>query len=118
MLRTGALIALVAAAFSGCASSASDPVGEAPDPTVVDIAISGDTVTPNGDRIRVRLGQPVDLVVKADEPGEIHVHSRPESQEFIFEPGTTTFMLEIDSPGVVEIESHNLGKTIVQLEVR
>jgi hypothetical protein len=63
------------------------------------------------------VGQEIDLVVTADQPGEIHVHSTPE-QELAYEAGTTTLPLTIDQPGVVEVESHDLDLTIVQLEVR
>ncbi len=76
-------------------------------------------MTPNGDRVEVDAGQPIDLVVTADEPGEIHVHSEPE-QTFEYEGGgaTTTFEISVDRPGVVEVESHNLEQVIVQLEVQ
>ena len=51
-------------------------------------------------------------------PGEIHVHSSPE-QELEYDAGTTTLRAEpIDQPGIVDVESHALEKTIVQLEVR
>jgi hypothetical protein len=60
----------------------------------------------------------VELIVEADQPGEIHVHSSPE-QELEYDKGTTTLELDpIERPGVVEVESHTLEKTIVQLEAR
>lgn len=83
----------------------------------IEVTFRGDSVTPNGDRVEVRAGAPVELVVRADRPGEIHVHSSPE-QELEYDAGTTTLRLEIDQPGVVDVESHDLEKTIVQLEVR
>ena len=79
---------------------------------------TGDTVTPNGDRVEVQVGQPIELVVKADAEGEIHVHSDPE-HELEYGAGTTTLpTFTIDKPGIVEVESHALEKTIVQLEVK
>jgi hypothetical protein len=83
----------------------------------IEITFSGDTVIPSGERVEVGVNQPIDLVVTADKPGEIHVHSVPE-HEFAYPEGTKTFKLQIDRPGVVEVESHDLGKVIVQLEVR
>ena len=57
-------------------------------------------------------------MVKADAEGEIHVHSDPE-QELEYGAGTTTLTpFKIDKPGIVEVESHALEKTIVQLEVK
>jgi hypothetical protein len=86
-------------------------------PKKIDITFTGSSVEPNGERVEVDAGQKVELVVKADAPGEIHVHSTPE-QELEYGKGTTTLNLTIDQPGVVEVESHDLDKTILQLEVR
>jgi predicted small secreted protein len=84
----------------------------------IDITVEGSDVTPNGDRVEVQVGQPIELVVKADAAGEIHVHSEPE-HEFEYDQGTTTLKaFTIDKPGLVDIESHTLEKTIVQLEVK
>jgi hypothetical protein len=75
-------------------------------------------VTPNGERVEVGVGQPIQLAVTADAPGEIHVHSSPE-QEFEYEKGSSTLDLEpIPAPGVVEVESHTLDKVIVSLQAR
>ncbi len=82
------------------------------------ITFDGDTVTPNGERVDVSVGQKIELDVTADAPGEIHVHSNPE-QELEYDKGSTTLTLDpIDQPGVVDVESHALEQTIVQLEVK
>lgn len=84
----------------------------------INIKFEGKTVTPNGERISVAIGQPVKFVVTADAPGEIHVHSSPERQ---LEYGTGTTILDLGSfktAGIIEVESHALEKTIVQLEVK
>jgi hypothetical protein len=95
-----------------------EPTGTADAPQQIEVTIVGDSVTPNGERVEVAVGEPVELVVEADRPGEIHVHSSPE-QELEYDKGTTTLELDpIERPGVVEVESHTLEKTIVQLEVR
>jgi hypothetical protein len=83
----------------------------------IKVTFRGDSVTPSGERVEVAAGKPVELVVTADAPGELHVHSSPE-QELEYDAGTTTLELTIDQPGVVDVESHDLEKTIVQLEVR
>jgi hypothetical protein len=83
----------------------------------IEITFEGDTVDPNGERVAVPMGKEIDLVITADKPGELHVHSTPE-QELAYEAGTSTLPLVIDQPGVVEVESHDLGLVIVQLEVR
>jgi ABC-type glycerol-3-phosphate transport system substrate-binding protein len=117
-----AVLALVAgtAGLAGCGGDDSSASGDGKDlPTkTIDVTISADGVTPNGDRVEVQVGQPIELVVKADTEGEIHVHSDPE-QELKYGAGTTTIApFTIDKPGIVEVESHALEKTIVQLEVK
>ncbi len=82
----------------------------------ISITFQGDSVTPNGDRVKVQLGRPVTLEITADKPGEIHVHSTPE-QEISYPAGSSTEKLTVDKPGVVDVESHSLEKTIVQLQV-
>lgn len=114
------VLAVVAAAGLTACSDDGDSGGKGSDdkPVVVDITIKGDQITPNGDRIEVSPGQPIDLKVTADKPGEIHVHSDPE-HEFEYDAGTTDLKeFEIDRPGIVVVESHTLDKVIVQLEVK
>ena len=89
---------------------------EAARPTI-EITFEGGTVTPNGARVAVPMGQEIDLVITADRPGELHVHSTPE-QELSYGAGTSTLPLVIDQPGIVEVESHDPALVIVQLEVR
>lgn len=102
---------------SACGDDETGDTGGGGDTETIEVTFVDGTVTPNGERVEVGVDQPIDLVVEADEPGEIHVHSEPE-QEFEYAVGTTKFELVIDKPGVVEVESHNLDQVIVQLEVR
>jgi len=115
-----ALTLLVGTALSACGNDddGSDDGKGSDDPVVVEITFEDGKVTPNGDRIDVAPGQPIELQVTADEPGEIHIHSDPE-HEFEYDEGTQTLdQFEIDRPGIVVVESHNLEQVIVQLEVK
>ena len=118
--RALAALTLVACGVGLSACGGDDSSGDTTDlPTkTIDVSISGDSVTPNGDRVEVKVNQPIELVVKADAQGEIHVHSDPE-HELEYGAGTTTLpAFKIDKPGIVAVESHALEKTIVQLEVK
>jgi hypothetical protein len=117
--RALAALTLVActAGLSACGDDSSGDGKDLPTKTI-NVTISGDSVTPNGDRVDVKVNQPIELVVKADAEGEIHVHSSPE-KELEYGVGTTTLpAFKIDKPGIVVVESHELEKTIVQLEVK
>ena len=120
MRRTAAVLTVLLCALpvlAGCADDTPAPPASGDDnPTTINIEFSDGSVTPKGERVEAKAGEPVELVVKADEPGELHVHSTPE-QELEYEAGTTPLKLTIDQPGVVDIESHDLDVVVVQLEV-
>ncbi len=123
MRRTTVVLPLLLAALlvAGCGDDDADgPDGSggsaSPGTETIEITFEGDTVTPNGERVAVDAGQPIEIVVKADAAGELHVHSTPE-QELAYGTGTTTLKLTLDEPGVVDVESHELEVVIVQLEV-
>jgi len=113
-LATAAVLACTLVAATGCGED-EEPEDSTKTKTI-EITFADGSVTPNGERVDVKVGQPIELVVKADAEGEIHVHSTPE-KEFTYSEGTTTLPLTIDKAGVVDVESHNLEQVIVQLEV-
>ena len=137
MLAAALLLAVVGLAV--CASkddATEDPTGPTETPTstspstttsatseptddgqVIEITIKGDTVSPNGKKVDVEVGKPVTLDITSDAPGELHLHSTPE-QEIEFNAGQSTHTVTFDRPGVVVVESHQLEKVIVQLQVR
>jgi len=90
-----------------------------PTALTIDIKIAGGKVTPNGDKIKVAVGQKVILNVDSDEDDEIHAHTGDDGFELEVkagEPARGSFTL--DSPGSYEIESHHLEKTIAILNAR
>jgi hypothetical protein len=104
--------------LTACGASGSSSAGDASQTKQIAITITGDTVDPNGQEYDVAVGQPIELDVTADKPGEIHVHSSPE-QEFEYKAGSSTITLTpIQAPGIVTVESHTLEKTILKLKVQ
>jgi hypothetical protein len=100
-----------------------EPAAEEPTPTgsteddAIEIEIDGDRVEPNGRRVQVSAGEPVVLAITSDRTAELHVHSSPE-QMIQVEKGESTVRLTIDTPGVVDVEEHESGTVLLQLEVR
>ena len=82
-----------------------------------DLTFKGDSVSPNGERVDLGVGEKLTLRIDSDRPGELHVHSTPE-QEIAFPAGRSERSLVIDQPGVVDVEEHDSGKVLLQLEVR
>lgn len=120
MRRTLASVAVVLATLtliSACGDEEKPDSGST-DPKVIQVTFDGESVTPSGERVEVATGQDVVLEITADTGGEIHVHSSPE-QELEYDAGESTVTIEgMDRPGTVEVESHELGKVIVQLLVQ
>ena len=112
-----ALAALVLGltAVAGCGDDEEPTGGQNADGTI-EITIADGEVSPNGERVDVEPGEEIELEVTSDVAGELHVHATPE-QELAYDEGTTTLTLTIDEPGVVDVEDHELGVVIVQLEV-
>jgi hypothetical protein len=108
---TGSSAAAGPSAGSSTGSSTSSSPG-----TTIAVTVRGNTVTPNGDRVKASVGEPVTLVVDADRAGELHVHSTPE-QELEYSKGRTTLHVTIDKPGIVDVEDHVADVVVVQLEV-
>lgn len=115
MRRTPTALAIVLCAVTLLAACGDDEP-TAPTMESIEITFDGDTVTLDGERVEVDRGQEIELVVKSDTPGELHVHSTPE-QALEYGVGTTNLTLTIDEPGVVDIEAHDLEVVVVQLEV-
>jgi len=111
VLAVAALVTVLA--LAGCSEEPSEAQGTSP--TSVTLTFE-DGEAPPPERVEVGVGDEVELVVKSDTEGSLHVHTDPE-QEFDYGPGTTTFTLTVDQPGVVEVESHELETTVLQLEV-
>jgi hypothetical protein len=82
----------------------------------VKVDIEGMSVHPNGELLKLDVGEPLVIEVEADHAGELHVHSTPE-QELPYERGHTTLRLTIDKPGVVDVEDHKSDIVVFQLEV-
>ena len=110
-LAASALLAVLS--LQGCSEEPAQQ--ESAGATSVEITIENGEAPPL-ERVQVETGEEVELVVKADEPGSLHVHSDPE-QELDYTAGTTTLTLTIDEPGVVDVESHELETLVLQLEV-
>ncbi|MDN4614724.1 hypothetical protein P5G50_09685 [Leifsonia sp. F6_8S_P_1B] len=83
----------------------------------LDISLVGGAVYPQGERLTVARGQELTVGILADNPGELHVHSKPE-QHIAFEAGSTIHVVTFSVPGVVEIEDHASDTVIAQVEVK
>ncbi|MCW2856148.1 MAG: hypothetical protein JWR52_1763 [Marmoricola sp.] len=84
---------------------------------VIDVTVTGTTVTPDGGRIQIKVGQQVIFKIQADAKGEVHVHSSPATAIF-YPAGASQASITLTQPGIIEVEIENLGKPVAQLEVQ
>ena len=108
-LAVGALL-LVAGCGGGAPSSAVAPV-------TLTATISNGEVAVDDVRAVVDRDAEVTIVVTSDAAAEVHVHGYDRYIR-LTEPGTgsTTFVAHL--PGVFEVETHDTGLLLFQLEVR
>jgi ABC-type glycerol-3-phosphate transport system substrate-binding protein len=113
------LVLVASLGLAGCGGDGSSSAGSLPT-KVIDVTLTGGVPSPNGTKIDVAVGQKIQLSVTADAPGEIHVHSSPEEQEFEYQAGADQpFDIKpIPAPGQVTVESHTLDKVLFVLVAR
>lgn len=109
-----AVVLLSALTLTACGKNGSSAQDASQLPTKrIDITFHGNDITPNGTKIDVAVGQRIEFDVTANAPGEIHVHSSPEEQEFEYDKGSSTIEVKpIRAPGQVTVESHTLDKVL------
>jgi plastocyanin len=100
---------------SSSGSSGGD--GGGGDGVTIEVTAHDGEVSPLGDTVQVGAGEEVTLLVDSDIADEYHVHSDPEQEFEVAAAEDQKFSFSIDTPGTYEVESHELGVTIVKLEV-
>ncbi|WP_441963145.1 hypothetical protein [Mycolicibacterium houstonense] len=91
---------------------------QAPARLLIDATIKGGEVTPTNERLQAKVGQPIVVRVNSDAADELHVHSNPE-HTFKIEPRNgQQFQFTVEVPGTVDIELHQLKRTIASVQVQ
>jgi hypothetical protein len=90
----------------------------APDRLVVDVTIQDGNVTPANAQLEASVNEPIIFKVDSDAADELHVHSNPEhSYKIEAKPGQS-FQFTVAVPGKVDVELHELNKTVATITVR
>jgi hypothetical protein len=89
-----------------------------PDRFIVRVTIKGGNVTPTNEQLEAKVDQPIIFRVDSDAADELHVHSNPE-HSFKIEPKPgQVFQFAVTVPGKVDVELHELKKTLATITVR
>jgi hypothetical protein len=85
--------------------------------TVIDVTIADGTVTPTNAQAQAVARQPIVLAVSSDVADELHVHSVPEHSFDVAAQPDQRFEFTVEVPGRVDVELHDLHRTVVTIEV-
>lgn len=98
-------------------SAATSPPSAAAGP-VVNVTIAAGVVTPTNAEVDAAVGQPIVLEVSSDTTDTIHVHSIPERVFDVQPLPGQRFEFSVGIPGRVDVELHDLNRTVVTIVVR
>lgn len=114
-------------ALAGCGAS-EEPTPEASAPTVsasdesagvrvVEVEIADGQVSTDDDRVEVRRGDTVRIVVTSDMDDEVHVHGVDQTAALVAGE-TATVEFTVDEAGLFEVETHEGDLLLFQLLVQ
>jgi hypothetical protein len=100
--------------------SPSDMSNEQAPPTrlELEVTIKGGTVTPTNEQLQAAVKEQIIIRVNSDVADELHVHSNPEHTFKIEAKPAQTFQFTAEVPGQVDVELHQLKKTIATIAVQ
>lgn len=91
---------------------------EPPARLVIDVTIKGREVTPTNAQFDSKVNQPIVVRVNSDAADQLHVHSNPEHEFNVKPKNGQSFQFTVDVPGKVDIELHQLNRTIATVTVQ
>ena len=114
---TAVVTLLLAVLLAGCGGSSTSGNSGSGKTDTIQVAVKDGKVTPATHREPVAKGDTVTLVVTTDTADEVHVHGvEIEKETSPGKPVTITFVAK--DPGIYEVETHESGLQLLQLEVR
>ena len=125
--RSTVAVVAFTVALAACGDSA-EPTPEAPAPTVsvsdesagvrvVEVEIADGQVSTDDDRVEVRRGDTVRIVVTSDVDDEVHVHGVEQTAALVAGE-TATVEFTVDEAGLFEVETHEGDLLLFQLLVQ
>jgi hypothetical protein len=85
---------------------------------VIDVTIKGGEVTPTNAQFDSLANEPIVVRVNSDAADQLHVHSTPEHTFNVEPKDGQSFQFTVGVPGKVDIELHQLNRTIATITVQ
>jgi sporulation-control protein spo0M len=89
-----------------------------PDRLVIDATIKGGQVTPTDAQLQAKVSETIVVRVNSDTTDQLLVHSNPAHTFTVEAKPAQTFQFSITAPGKVDIQLHQLNKTIATVTVQ
>lgn len=127
VVLTGAVLAA-----AGCSGSTEEPAAQTgasaapalsdqqapPARVVIDVTIANGQVTPVNQQVRAAVKQPIVIRVTSDAEDELHVHANPEHTFTVKPEPLQSFQFEVEVPGKVDVELHQLNRVVATITVQ
>ena len=89
-----------------------------PDRLLIDVTIKGGEINPTNAQLEAKTNEQIVVKVNSDVADELHLHSTPDHTFKIEAKPAQQFQFTVAVPGKVDIELHQLGKTIATVQVQ
>jgi surface antigen len=89
-----------------------------PERLVIDVTIKGGEATPTNEQLQAKVGDPIVVRVTSDATDQLHVHSNPEHTFDIEPKAGQSFQFTVAVPGKVDVELHELNRTVASIAVQ
>ncbi len=127
VVLTGAVLAT-----AGCTSSTGEPADRSsgtaapalsdqqapPERVVIDVTIENGQATPVNQQVQAAVKQPIIIRVTSDAEDELHVHASPEHTFAVKPESLQSFQFEVEVPGKVDVELHDLNRVVATITVQ
>lgn len=117
------VIAAAALLSAGCTET-ENPAPPPPDQqtpaqrVVIDVTIEDGRVTPTNQQVQAAVNQPIVIRVSSDATDELHVHATPEHTFAVKAEPLQSFQFQVEVPGRVDVELHDLHRVVATIAVQ
>ncbi len=89
-----------------------------PERVIVDVTIKSGDVTPTNEQLQAKVGDSIIVRIDSDAADQLDVHSDPAHTFSVAAKPAQSFQFTVAVPGKVDVELHQLNRTIATITVQ
>jgi PBP1b-binding outer membrane lipoprotein LpoB len=89
-----------------------------PERVVIDVTLRNGQVTPTNEQLKGKVGDPIVVKINSDAVDQLHIHSNPEHTFDVAAKVNQSFQFTVAVPGKVDVELHEMNRTIATIDVQ